>query len=717
MSSRIIYPSRFSYPLNLWFILLAVVFVSNIGFVNAQEDGLLRLDDVRSGELLFRTATPDTFRAATQLSTDVTIDVSGMVARVSVVQTFENTGTDWAEAVYVFPLPEDAAVNSLKMRVGERIIEGEIQEKEEAKATYETAKAAGQHTSLVEQERPNMFTTLVANIAPGESIEIAIGYLETLRYEGGQFSLRFPMAITPRYSPGQPLLGETPVLESSQLKVAYEPAASGWAVATTEVSDAPRISPPYRRPDEKLHNPVTLRATIDAGFPLKKLESTYHEVEAVPTEPNSVKLVGPVPAERDFELVWTPDVGAQPGAAVFTETLDGEPYALIMLMPPSVVSKAPALPRDVTLIIDTSGSMEGMSIGQARKSLLLALERLRPTDRFNIIEFNDTARQLFTSSQAANPRYLDQAKRYVRRLSAGGGTEMASALDLAFATHAPEGYLRQIVFVTDGSVGNEAALFNLIERGLGNGRLFTVGIGAAPNSYFMRKAAEFGRGTYTYIGDVAEVGEKMTALFAKLESPVLTGLNLDLPPGAEAYPATVPDLYAGEPVVVSLKLQDANAELKLQGVVGEQNWTRDLSLQGANSEGVGNLWARAKIESLHDEEIRGGDVEVLRDRIVQVALRHSLVTAYTSLVAVDKTPARPANESLNNEDIPQNLPLGGDFDAIFGAQTVGYPNTATSAPMNLLISLLTFALVLLLLARRSALGLLVRAQRLKRVCL
>lgn len=702
MPTRIPHVLHYVYSLKLCWIWLSLLWVSSIGAVSAQEAHLLELGDVRSGELLFRTESPEVFRAATQLSTDVDIRVSGMVAHVSVNQTFENAGLDWAEAIYVFPLPEDAAVGSLRMRVGERIIEGEVQEKEVAKASYETAKAAGQHTSLVEQERPNMFATSVANLAPGEKVIIEIGYVETLRYDGDRFSLRFPLAITPRYSPGQPLLGEGSAVEPSELSVAYNPSQSGWAVATTEVPDAPRISPPYRRPDGRLHNPVTLRAHLETGFPLKDVSSTYHEIETVREgDRYSLELTGPVPAERDFELVWTPDVGAQPGAAVFTETLAGDPYALVMLMPPSEALTGAASPREVILVIDTSGSMEGMSITQARKSLVLALDRLGPQDRFNIIEFNDRARQLFTASQVADARFVEQAKRYVRRLQAGGGTEMASALDLALANDAPEGYLQQLVFITDGSVGNETALFGLIERGLGRGRLFTVGIGAAPNSYFMRKAAEFGRGTYTYIGDVNEVQEKMTALFEKLESPVLTGLNLTLPPGTEAYPATVPDLYAGEPVVVSLKLKDADAELELEGSVGEQTWTRSLQVQGSGGAGVAQLWARAKIESLHDEEVRRGDAEKLRDSIVQVALRHSLVTAYTSLVAVDKTPARPANEALKSEDVAQNLPQGQDYNAMFGQRvtTVGYPNTATSAPLNLLISLLTFALAFLLLAR------------------
>ncbi len=233
-------------------------------------------------------------------------------------------------------------------------------------------------------------------------------------------------------------------------------------------------------------------------------------------------LDGPVPADRDFELHWTPDVGRAPGAAVFVEPKDGKTYALVMLVPNAPDASLPRMPREATYIIDTSGSMAGTSIVQAKAALLYALDRLAPGDRFNVIEFNSRARPLFDVPMPVDPATLGRARSFVSGLKADGGTEMREALTLALRAPKVEGFVRQIVFLTDGAVGNENELFALIRERLDDRRLFTVGIGSAPNSHFMTKAAQFGRGTFTYIGDTREVQEKMAALFRKLESPVLT---------------------------------------------------------------------------------------------------------------------------------------------------------------------------------------------------
>ena len=331
-----------------------------------------------------RTATPLLF-------TDVAMDVSGILARVKVAQRFVNPTSEWREGVYVFPLPEKAAVDHLRMQVGERVIEGMIKERGEARRTYETAKSEGRKTSLVEQERPNMFTTSVANIGPGEEVVVTIEYQETLRYDDGTFRLRFPLAITPRYIPGTPV-------ESAG-------GGLGWSPATQQVLDADRITPPVADRHDGYVNPVKIAIDLRAGFPLAQLASTYHRVNVEEAPGHRYRLTladGPIPAARDFELVWTPDVGAAPGAALFTETKGGKTYALLMALPPSSASTATARePREITYIVDTSGSMEGVSIVQARNALLLALERLQPGDRFNVIEFNSVAAALFPAPTPA----------------------------------------------------------------------------------------------------------------------------------------------------------------------------------------------------------------------------------------------------------------------------------------------------------------------------
>ena len=649
--------------------------------VSAQELGL---DDIRSGTLLLQNAGEAV--PAHSLTTDIEVDISGLIARVNVTQTFENNSSSFSEAVYLFPLPEDAAVDTLLMRIGERVIEGEIQPREEAQAIYEAAKEAGQRASLVEQERPNLFTTSVANIAPGERVEISIAYQETLRYDEGTFSFRFPLAITPRYTPQ----GEN-------------------AVNFFQRSDAANVTPPYQNPaGGDPEQTVTLSATLNAGLALESLRSPYHDITVLQDgDTYRLTLNGPVAADRDFELTWKPQTGDAPQALAFSETWQNEPYALLLLLPPSVPSSE-APPRELVFIIDTSGSMEGVSVQQAKAALKLALGRLRPEDSFNIIAFNDTPKSLFRISRKASPERVSLAERFVDNLRAEGGTEMRAALELALLENASQleasegsDLLRQVVFMTDGSVSNEAELLRFIENQLGNSRLFTVGIGSAPNSYFMRKAAEFGRGSFTFISDLDETQTKMTGLFEKLESPVLTGLSLDLPRGSQAYPATVPDLYAGEPVIVSVKLPQAEATASLSANLNGQAWSRDLVIEAGADAGVSQLWARAKLEALSDKGVRTG--QDISGESTEVALTHHLVSDYTSLVAVDKTPVRPAGEALNSEELAQTLPEGQNYEAIFGTDLIGFANTSTSASLNFVLGLaaLLSALILLVLRRRA----------------
>ncbi|HEX4886177.1 MAG TPA: VIT domain-containing protein, partial [Casimicrobiaceae bacterium] len=399
----------------------------------------------------------DGFVDAPLLATNVEIDVSGIVARTRVTQRFVNPGSAWREGVYVFPLPESAAVDHLDLRFGARRIVGQIRERSQARRDYEQAKAEGRKAALVEQERPNLFTTNVAPIGPDEEVSVAIEYQQTLALDDGAYSLRFPMAITPRYVPGTPL--------------ALVPAGDGWAADTDRVPDASRITPPVVHPAMGKVNPVTLTLDIDAGVPLAKLASRTHAVKVTehPGHRYTLVLDGPVPADRDFEAVWRPELGAAPSAAVFGESRDGRGYALVMLLPSVPDAGAPRMPREVTFVVDTSGSMAGRSIVQAKAALALALDRLQPGDRFNVVEFNSRARALFATPMPVDPATVGRARSFVASLRADGGTEMREALVLALPPgDAPRGIVRQVVFLTDGAVGNEDELFALIRERLGD---------------------------------------------------------------------------------------------------------------------------------------------------------------------------------------------------------------------------------------------------------
>jgi Ca-activated chloride channel family protein len=358
-----------------------------------------------------------------------------------------------------------------------------------------------------------------------------------------------------------------------------------------------------------------------------------------------------------------------------------------MVMPPEGnFDQASRLPRETIFIIDTSGSMGGESIRQARKALVFALDRLHAEDAFNIIQFNNSASRLFSQSMPAELANLEKAIRYVKSLDAGGGTEMMSALRLALPSEGSSERVRQVIFITDGSVGNESALFEYIRSHLGRSRLFTVGIGSAPNSYFMRKAAQFGRGTFTHIGNLDEVNGKMTRLFRKLESPVLSDIQLDWShPNVESWPKHIPDLYLGEPVVVSARLSGSFGQLGSVDVSGKRlrtPWQTTLTLQGgADETGIDKLWARKKIASLMDQLSEGVSAEVVRESVVDVGLRHHLVSKYTSLVAVDVTPTAPVGELPVTRPIPVNLPEGWSAEHVFGP----LPKGATPAPLYVLL--------------------------------
>ena len=671
---------RNSTDLKSWFW-VAVLFVL-LAYSPAPAAEELRPADLQSGSLLLRMK--NGYSTATLLNTDVDMQISGMVARVSVRQEFENTGSNWVEGVYVFPLPDKAAVDRLRLYIGERFIEGDIQEKLKARETYEKAKSAGKKTSLVEQQRANLFTTSVANIAPGERVVVEIEYLEDVRFENGEFSLRFPMTLTPRYVPGTPLPDRT---------------GSGWSPDTDRVTDASAITPPQVTASNA--HRVTLSASVNAGVALELIASRYHPVEIAEVDSHyAVSLLQPdVPMDHDFELLWRPVPASTPRAMAFREDIGERSYAMLMLLPPDQDRLPQAgMARETIFIIDTSGSMHGVSIAQAKRALQLALDGLTPADRFNVVEFNSVTRSLYPHSVEATVANLDAAQKFVAALSANGGTEMRPALRFALASPPSESHLRQVVFITDGSVGYEDEMFSMIEEKLGAARLFTVGIGSAPNSWFMRKAAQAGKGSYTFISALHEVQEKMDRLFRKLQQPQVTDIQVHWPSGVlvDDYPDAIPDLYAGEPVVMKAEIAGPIAPGSVVEIAGngiDGAWVRTLRLDPEEvSPGAGALWARAKIDDLMDRERRSQDTDELRQSIVDVAIAHHLVSKYTSLVAVDKTPSRPADATLAQEGVANLLPYGQSANALFG-----FPATSTSGPLLRWSGGLTLLLGLLLL--------------------
>ncbi|KJC42587.1 marine proteobacterial sortase target protein [Bradyrhizobium sp. LTSP857] len=717
------------------FLLVQGVAVLLVGFVallvsfepswsaTTEQASLLQPGDARSGTLLLKE--DGAYTEAVRLGIDVDITVSGPTLRARVTQVFRNPTKDWVEATYVYPLANDGAVDTLKMVVGDRVIVGDIKERQQARVIYEQARRAGQTAALTEQERPNIFTNSVANIGPGETVLVQIEYQEPVHQSGNEYALRVPLVVAPRYNPA-------PIVQS----VDFRRDGSGWGATTSDpVPDRDRIASPMLDPAKNQPvNPTSITVRLKAGFALGEVKSHHHNVK-VESPDSTTRVVtlseGTVPADRDFELTWKPAAEKAPSVGLFREHVGDADYLLAFVTPPTAEQTVQKpLPREVVFVIDNSGSMGGTSIEQAKASLLYALGRLQPNDRFNVIRFDDTMDVLFPASVPADAAHVGEATSFVSALQARGGTEMVPAMRAALTDKLGEtSMVRQIVFLTDGAIGNEQQLFETITAMRGRSRIFMIGIGSAPNTYLMTRAAELGRGAFTHIGSVEQVEERMRGLFAKLENPAVTGLTVKFSEAkADVTPAIIPDVYRDEPLVLAAKLDKLAGSLEIKGRVGDRPWSVTLPLQNAaEGKGLSKLWAKRKI----------GDAEVARTMhemtpedtdkaILALALDHQIVTRLTSLVAVDKTPSRPAGEPLKLSELPINLPAGWDFAKVFGEQpqqaptqlrerradaggqraarrpapvapdAIRLPKTATSAELKMIAGLILIVLALIL---------------------
>jgi len=647
----------------------------------------MTLDEVSAGTLLMKAEQSDSFHSLPLQQTDVKMTITGPIARSVLTQTFSNPTDKWLEAVYAFPLPENAAVDHMDLLVGERVIQGQIKEKREAEKVYSEAKQQGKKTALVQQHRPNLFTTSVANIPPKAEVRVRMEYQQQLTWRDQQFSVRFPMAITPRYVPADQL----PAMQRIEIQ---QHVKGGWSILPGEIPNVVPLDNEQQEDGLQEVGGATITITLNAGFPLSEVSSRYHEITRVDDNDGSVKInlkAGSVHPDKDFELVWKPDVKHHPKAAFFTE----QDYALLMVMPPEVKNPLAEMARETIFIIDTSGSMGGASIRQAREALAMAIERLKPHDSFNIIEFNSSSSVLFNRPQQATNSNKQTALSFVHALQSGGGTEMLPALKRALTMSVNDKTaLQQVIFITDGAVGNETQLLEYVQSELGNKRLFTVGIGSAPNSHFMKEAAHFGRGSYSLISSPMEVQEKMQALFNRIESPVLTSLKLTTDADVELLPEKLPDLYAGEPVSVAINSKGKTlGKVVLSGRLGETQWQQELVLdKGAEQSGLAVHWGREKIRQWTRAAIKGVSREQVREEVLKLALKHHLVSQYTSLVAVDVTPSRPIEEQLNIKAIDGVMPAG--FSAN-GQQTVMLASGATSSQLYLMLGLLLMLLAVI----------------------
>ena len=617
----------------------------------AQES--INLDDVKSGKLMMRT--DEGISSAILLSTDVKIDIAGPVSRTIVSQRFINTGEKWAEGVYVFPIGENSAVDTLKMRIGDRFIEGKIKEKKVAKIAYEKAKEEGKKASLVEQQKPNMFTNTIANIGPGEIVTVQIEFQTKLSPHNGVWELRVPLVSAPKYS-----------LKTFLQKVNISNFGFSEKAINAEFNDNSDVT--LSDPSEII-NPVEISINLKPGFEIGELESPYHDVDFqnIADGHKSIQTKGPISSDRDFVLTWRAK-DSDVTASLFTEKQHNRDHYLLTLNPPLEIKNQKPTKREIIFVVDISGSMSGEPLRQAKAGLVMAIKRLKSNDKFNIVFFSDTTWSYTDTPVQATPLEKRRALGVVQRLETEGGTIMYPALNYALDNFTKStSDLKQLIFLTDGQITNEDSLFEVISRKLDNTRLFTIGIGSAPNSYFMSRSAEIGRGAHLHIGKESEISAKMSELFAKIENPAVTDLKLKLPNGlyAEHYPNPLPDLYVGDPVSIAIRGYESFGTATLEGKIGDKNWSIDVPLdQAVKHSGIAKVWAREKIANLERawiaQSASGETLESIDRELLKTALNYGLVSRLSSLVALDVTPTRPLQVSLTTSKIKTAIPHGWD---------------------------------------------------------
>jgi Ca-activated chloride channel family protein len=604
-------------------------------------------DNITRGSLISRSALGEE-QHLPLVDSDVSITITGQIARVQVSQHFENPTDEWIEGLYLFPLPHDAAVDTMRMDIGGRIIEGQIQEKQQALETYKTAKKEGKRAALVEQDRPNLFNTSLANIPPHGNIIVNIEYQQSVQWDGGVFRLRYPMSITPRYKPEEPAR----YLIESKADV-----SSGWTILPDERPQAVA----YEEDGGTVEGKTKLEVSLSPGFQVGQVQSLFHGVIENASSDGTILLSldgGAVRSDRDFVLEWTPAATSIPTASFFSESADQGDFGLLTLLPPTLKDWG-NMAREVIFVIDVSGSMKGEPLRAAKASLTSGIEGLGHNDTFNVVAFNNKAAAFYDAPVRASGKFHRAALKVIDGLKAGGGTEMAAAFELALQMPGDPDRLQQVVFITDGAVSNEAALFNQIKGELGARRLFTVGIGSAPNTFFMEEAARFGRGTYTYIGDTASAERIMRDLFTKISFPALTNIEVQGEGVEDIAPGTIPDLYAGEPLSIAMKLGQGNKAITVKGRLGDTEWKRTVTLSPAgNQSGIRVDWARKRIADWQRAGYLGLDKDRVRSEVLSLALNHHLVSRYTSLVAVDVTPVRPSGIPFHKSIVSPTAPHG-----------------------------------------------------------
>jgi Ca-activated chloride channel family protein len=621
--------------------------------------------------------------------TDVVADVSGFIARVRVTQTFHNPTKEKIEAVYVFPLPHEAAVDEMTMVLGERKIVGLIKRRLEARQIYEAALAAGQTAALLEQERPNIFTQSVGNIEPGQEVKIEIAYVDVLKYDLGSYEFRFPMVVGPRYIPGTPSGAAPPTPAELQGRVS-PPVAD-----TDRVPDASRISPPVLKPGMRNGHDISLAIKLNAGVPIQNLVHPNHQAAIQKDGQREATIAlakGDSIPNKDFVLRYDV-VGKKPEMAVLGHTGEysgdrqklGSGYFMLMIQPQEDERLTKSPPREIVFLCDVSGSMSGQPTGKVIEAMRGMLKLCRPQDTVQVISFASQANKLFEKPVPVNEANIAKALAFSEGFQGSGGTEMLTGVKLAIDEPLDKERVRIVVMLTDGYIGNEAEIIEHVGKHCGDQvRFWTVGIGSSPNMFLIDGVAKQGGGMGKSLGLEDDTVSLTQEIMTRIQRAQLAKVKIDWGElqVAETYPAKIPELWAGRPVIVFGRYSTDGprnesalvSEIKISGnVEGEDvSWplSVELPLEQKEHDVLAKVWARQKIEDLMQQTYYHGS-PAIEEMVTGIALDYKLMSQYTSFVAVDSTkavdeaapPAMPRRML-----VPVPLPEGTRWEGFFGEE-------------------------------------------------
>ncbi|MEB3280748.1 MAG: VIT domain-containing protein [Lyngbya sp.] len=605
--------------------------------------------------------------------TEVSGKISGNLSQVEVIQRFENPFDETLEAIYVFPLPDEAAVDSLEIKIGDRIIKSLLKKREEAQAIYEQAKADGNTTALLEQERDNIFTQSLANIKPGEQIEVKIRYTESLKFEGGNYEFVFPMVVGPRYIPGTP--------------------NNGQRRDTDRVPDASRITPPVLPPATRSGHDINVKLEIDAGVSGEQITSPSHMI-LTQNQGNKVEVSL---AESDtipnkYLIIRYQVSGDNTQIKTLTQADSRGGHFATYLIPALQYKSDEIVAKDVIFLIDTSGSQRGEPLAKSKQLMRRFIQALNPDDTFTIIDFSETTTALSATPLTNTVANQQKAMAYINQLEANGGTELLNGIETVMNFPSPQaGRLRSIVLITDGYIGNENEVLAAVKNQLKPGnRLYSFGVGSSVNRFLLNRLAEIGRGT-SQITRPDEPTEDVVELFlSQINNPVLTNIQVSwegVGEAVEIYPVRLSDLFDNQPLVIfGRKTDHRSGKLKIRGTAAngdryEQivpiNFTPATNLDESTSSGkinsnfgnsaIAKLWGRAKIKHLMNQMF-GGETRSGVDAVTQIALQYQLLSQYTAFVAVSEEVRVDPDGTRRTVQIPVELPEGVSYEGIFGSE-------------------------------------------------